>query len=57
MELYGKYLKQIQNKIEKLELKKEGRYLSKPLSSLEFNKILDELRVLREIEEFLWNKL
>jgi len=52
---YEKYLKQIQNKIERLEFKKEGRY--KPLSSFEFERVLDELRVLKELEEFLWNKL
>ena len=52
-EFYAKYLKQIQNKIERLEYKKEHA----SLSSYMFEKLVDELRVLGELEEFLWQKL
>lgn len=46
-----KHLTQTQKKIETLEHKKEN------CSSYKFEEILNEIRVLREIENFLWNKL
>lgn len=53
---YSKYLKQIEGKIEKLEHKRDG-WDGKKLTPIEFERVLDELKVLKELEEFLWNKL
>lgn len=46
-----KHLVQTQNKIETLERKKEN------CSSYKFEEVLNEIRVLRKIEYFLWNEL
>ncbi len=53
---YSKYLKQVEGKIEKLEDKRDG-WNGKELTPIEFERVLDELKVLKELEEFLWNKL
>lgn len=46
-----KHLNSTQKKIATLENKKEN------CSSYTFEEVLNELRVLRQIEDFLWNKL
>ena len=46
-----KHLAQTQKKIETLEKKKED------CSSYKFEECLNELKVLRDIEYYLWNKL
>lgn len=46
-----KHLAQTQKKIETLEKKKED------CSRYKFEEYLNELRVLKQIEDFLWNKL
>ena len=46
-----KHLALTQKKIETLEKKKEN------CSSFTFEEVLNEIRVLRQIEDFLWNKL
>lgn len=46
-----KQLASTQKKIETLEYKKEN------CSSYKLEEILNEIRVLRQIENFLWNKL
>lgn len=48
---YQKHICSIQKKIATLEYKKEN------CPSNKFENILNEIRVLKEIEEFLWNKL
>lgn len=48
---YQKHLLITQNKIQTLEAKKEN------CARWQFEQILDEIRVLKEIEQFLWNKL
>lgn len=48
---YQKHLKITQKKIETLEQKKEN------CNNWQFNQILDEIKVLNEIEDFLWKKL
>lgn len=53
---YSKYLKQVESKIEKLEYKRDG-WNGKELTPIEYERVLDELKVLKELEEFLWNKL
>lgn len=47
-----KHLASTQRKIETLEYKKETC-----TNSLKFEEILEEIRVLRKIEEFLWKAL
>ena len=47
-----KHLSSTQRKIETLEYKKETC-----TNSLKFEEILEEIRVLRKIEEFLWKAL
>lgn len=46
-----KHLAQTQKKIETLEKKKED------CPRWKFDEVLNEIKVLREIEDFLWNKL
>lgn len=46
-----KHLASTQKKIETLEYKKEN------CSSYKLEEILNEIRVLRKIEDFLWNSL
>ena len=46
-----KHLSITQKKIETLEKKKEN------CSSYTFEEVLNEIRVLKKIENFLWNKL
>ena len=48
---YQKHLTLTQKKIATLESKKED------CSSYKFEEVLTELRVLRKIEDFLWNEL
>lgn len=51
-DVYSRELSRIQKRIENLEYKKD---YSK--SSYELENLLVEIRCLKEIEEFLWNKL
>lgn len=46
-----KHLTQTQKKIKTLETKKEN------CPRWKFDEVLNEIRVLRNIEDFLWNKL
>ena len=48
---YQKHLALTQKKIATLENKKED------CPSWKFEEVLNEIRVLRDIEDFLWNKL
>lgn len=53
-EFYARYLKQIQLKKEKKQYKKEHDIT---MTNYVFNKLCVEIKVLEEIEDFIWSKM
>lgn len=55
-EFFEKELSLIQKRIERKQFRLEGNN-GKILSPYSFDRLSDEIRALKEIEDFLWNKL